>query len=475
MPSIRLTQLAVDKVAAPQSGRTIFWDRHLPGFGLRVTAKGAKSWVAMYRVDGKPVMETLGAVARVPKIDEARSLARASMAKAAAGENPVAEKKVDTARQTANTVKAAVARYLAHCDRTLKPKTAREWRRIFEHDVLPQWGERPLADISKGDVLEIVNDKAARRERKRKDSTQGAAVQAGKMLTRLRTFFGWAVANDLAAADPTAGVRQPAKEAVRERVLSDDELRLFWNATGQIGNPFAPLFRLMLLTAQREGEVAGLRWGELDLTTQAWTIPGLRTKNRKPHIVPLSSAAFEIIGALPRVDGQDLLFSRTGVTPPSGFSRAKRRLDALITADNVTSEIEPWVLHDLRRTATTGMARLGVAPHVADRVLNHIAGTIRGVAAVYNRFEYLRERKAALEAWGRFVESARPAVARESRPYGAAGLRYHSNPARLSLAAERPDPAGTAAPFTAGRQQEAQYFEELQLFAARLGRRAVAR
>ena len=225
------------------------------------------------------------------------------------------------------------------------------------------------------------------------------------MLTRLRTFFGWAVANDLAAADPTAGVRRPAKEAARDRVLSDDELRLFWNATGQLGNPFAPLFRLMLLSAQREGEVAGLRWSELDLTTQAWTIPGIRTKNRKPHIVPLSSAAFEIIGAVPRVDGQDLLFSRTGVTPSSGFSRAKRRLDALMTTDNDGSEIEPWVLHDLRRSATTAMARLGIAPHVADRVLNHQAGTIRGVAAVYNRFEYLAERKAALEAWGRFVQN----------------------------------------------------------------------
>ena len=403
MPSIRLTKLAVDKLAAPQSGRTIFWDRHLPGFGLRVTAKGTKSWVAMYRVHGKSVMETLGTVARVSTIEEARSRARASMAKAEAGGNPVAEKKVETARQTANTV---VARYLAHCDRTLKPKTAREWRRIFEHDVLPQWGERPLADIDKGDVLALVNDKAGRRERKRKGAdADGAVVQAGKMLTRLRTFFGWATANDLVQADPTAGVRRPAKEAVRDRVLSDDELRLFWNATGQLGNPFAPLFRLMLLTAQREGEVAGLRWSELDLTTQAWTIPGIRTKNRKPHIVPLSSAAFEIIDAVPRVDGQDLLFSHTGVTPSSGFSRAKRRLDALMTTDNERSEIEPWVLHDLRRTATTGMARLGVAPHVADRVLNHTAGTIRGVAAVYNRFEYLDERKAALETWGRFVES----------------------------------------------------------------------
>jgi integrase len=271
--------------------------------------------------------------------------------------------------------------------------------------VLPRWGLRPIADIAKADVLEIVNDKASRRERKRRDETEGAAVQAGKMLTRLRTFFGWAAANDLVKADPTAGVRRPAKEAVRDRVLTDQELRLVWCATGQLGNPFGPLFRLMLLTAQREGEVAGMRWSEIDPEAEIWTLPGARTKNGKPHIVHLSVLALEIIGAVPHIEGQDLLFSRTGATPASGFSRAKRRLDALLSADGDGTEIAPWTLHDLRRSTTTGMARLGIAPHVADRVLNHQAGTIRGVAAVYNRFEYLAERKAALEAWGRFVQN----------------------------------------------------------------------
>jgi integrase len=161
----------------------------------------------------------------------------------------------------------------------------------------------------------------------------------------------------------------------------------------------------MLLTAQREGEVAGMRWSEIDPEAEIWTLPGARTKNGKPHIVHLSVLALEIIGAVPHIEGQDLLFSRTGATPASGFSRAKRRLDALLSADGDGTRIAPWTLQDLRRSATTGMARLGIAPHVVDRVLNHQAGTIRGVAAVYNRFEYLAERKAALEAWGRFVQN----------------------------------------------------------------------
>jgi integrase len=412
MPTIRLTQLAAEKLAPPPTGRIVYWDRHLPGFGVRITATGAKSWVAMYRVNGRTVMETIASIAKLPRVDDARQAARESMAKAATGDHPVREKRVQAVRSAANTCKAAIDRYLAECDRDLKPKTAGEWRRIFEHDVLPRWGERPLAEIGKGDVLELVNDKAGSRERKRKGCPGGAAVQAGKMLTRLRTFFGWAVANNLALADPTVGVRRPAKEAQRDRVLTDDEIRVFWAATGELGYPFGPLFRLLLLTAQRESEVAGMRWSEFDRVDgpTVWTIPGGRAKNNKPHIVHLSPLAVEVIAALPRIAGQDLLFSGTGKTPVSGFSGAKERLDNRMLAGirdigRAAADLPPWTLHDLRRTATTGMARLGIAPHVADKVLNHTAGTIRGVAAVYNRFEYLGERKAALEAWGRFVES----------------------------------------------------------------------
>ena len=423
MPRTRLTQLAADRLTPPKTGRVIHWDRTLPGFGLRITAKGAKSWVAMYRVNGKVVMETIGSLAKVPDIGDARDLARTSMRKAGAGTHPVEEKRVAAARSAANTVQAAIDRYLAEGGRSSKngpwkPKTAKEWRRIFTHDVLPRWGEQPLCEIVKADVLELINDKAATRERKRKGAPSvGAAVQAGKMLTRLRTFFGWATANDLIRADPTAGVLRPAREAQRDRVLSDGEIAAFWTATRGLGYPFGPLFGLLLLTAQRETEVAGMRWSELDdpESPTVWTIPGARAKNGKPHIVHLSALAAEVITAVPHIEKQDLLFSRTGKTAASGFSSAKTRLDARMLQalrvptrgdwETETVELHPWVLHDLRRTATTGMAQLGIAPHIADRILNHQAGTIRGIAAVYNRFQYLDERKVALEAWGQRVES----------------------------------------------------------------------
>jgi integrase len=233
------------------------------------------------------------------------------------------------------------------------------------------------------------------------------------VLTRLRTFCGWAVANDLIAkdADPTAGVRKPATETPSDRVLSDAELRAFWVATEQLDArrrdavAVGPLFRALLLVAQREGEVAGMRRVEIDPAKREWKIHGPRTKNGKEHVVHLSDLVMEV---LPPADGRDLVFSTTGRMPAIGFARAKARLDAAMLAvlreADGGAELPPFVLHDLRRTATSCMARLGIEPHIADAVLNHVAGTIRGVARTYNRFQYLNERRLALEALGRFVD-----------------------------------------------------------------------
>lgn len=221
-------------------------------------------------------------------------------------------------------------------------------------------------------------------------------------------------------------MRPPTKEYARDRALSDDELRWFWAACETIEWPFGPLAKLLLLTAQRRDEVAGMEWPEIDFAKKTWTIPRAKAKSNRAHEVQLSAAAIEVIRSLPRV-GDGLVFTTTGGTPVSGFSRAKRRLNAAMVKARRQSlglpekdadlrkaigiadgkplpvEIPDWILHDLRRTAATGMARLNFPPHVVDKVLNHVSGTIRGVAAVYNRFEYLDERRVALEAWGRHV------------------------------------------------------------------------
>lgn len=264
-------------------------------------------------------------------------------------------------------------------------------------------------------MLELVYDKAQQRERPRRGAPGGAAVQSGKMLTRLRTFFRWALANNLITTDPTIGVRRPAKEASRDRVLSKAEIRAFWAGCGQLGYPFGAIFSLLLLTAQREAEVAGMRWPEVDLENRVWTIPRERAKSNRAHIVHLSALAAEILAGLPRL-GELVFPTRTG-RPISSFSRAKERLDALMSVD--LRDTQPaWVLHDLRRSAATIMAEeLKAPPHVVDKILNHSSGTIRGVAAIYNRAAYLDERQAVLEAWGQYVATLiRPSPPRNVVP-----------------------------------------------------------
>jgi integrase len=218
-------------------------------------------------------------------------------------------------------------------------------------------------------------------------------------------------------------------------VLSDDEIRWFWLACEEIGQPFGPLFQLLLLTAQRRDEVGTMEWPEIgDIKKRLWSIGRNKEKNDRAHDVHLSELAIEIISTLPKMDGTSLVFTTNSTTPVSGFSRAKENLDAAMRRARRRSldlpedddaylkalrlprgkkppeEIAEWILHDLRRTAATGMARLNIPPHVVDKVLNHVSGTIRGVAAVYNRFGYGEERKAALEAWGRYVAGlVRPA------------------------------------------------------------------
>lgn len=332
------------------------------------------------------------------------------MTRARDGVNPVAERREaeKEAAVKAMTFGEVAERFLAeHVERNSAPKYAREVRRIFDHDVLPRWRDRPAWEIAKQDVNDLLDAKAGSRERKRKGTRDGAATQANRTLTRLRTLFRWAVDMDLIEADPTTGVRQRIKEKPRDRVLDNDEIRAFWTGCDRLGWPFGALLKLLLLTAQRRDEVGRLRWNELDLDKSTWTIPRERAKSDRAHIVHLSGPAIEIIKALPHTG--DLVFSGTGATAVSGYSQAKTRIDNLMTAQlreesgDPEAEIVPWILHDLRRTATTGMAGLTIAPHVVDKILNHTGGVIRSVAAIYNRFAYLDERKAALETWGRYV------------------------------------------------------------------------
>jgi integrase len=215
-------------------------------------------------------------------------------------------------------------------------------------------------------------------------------------------------------------VRAPAAENSRDRVLTDSEIKAAWEAFEAIGWPFGPLAQLLLLTGARRDEVADARWPEIDLDKKIWTIAKERAKNGVAHEIPLSDAAVAILKSLPRIrDGRksDLVFTTTGKTSVSGFSRAKEQFDAVIldafraaavVRDDDLEQVRApahWTFHDLRRTAASGMAGLGIAPHVVEAVLNHKSGTIKGVAAVYNRYSYADEKRAALETWARKLDA----------------------------------------------------------------------
>ena len=210
--------------------------------------------------------------------------------------------------------------------------------------------------------------------------------------------MNWCVDRGTIEASPVANLKAPTKEVARDRVLTDDELSACWNSAVSEGYPFAHFVQILILTGQRRGEVAKMRWSELDLEKGLWTLPGKRAKNAMTHIVPLAPMAIDILKSTPRFLNSEFVFTTTGTTPISGFGRLKARIDASMPPD-----IEDWRFHDLRRTMATNMAMLRIQPHVIEAVLNHKNGVVSGVAAVYNRHAYIDEKREALTAWADHV------------------------------------------------------------------------
>jgi integrase len=401
MPTKKLTDLFVERVKPPTQGRVEYFDAVFGGLALRVTDRGHKSWSLHCRLSGRLRRFTLGTYPAI-KPSQARREASAALERVRLGFDPGEEKKARRliALPESDTFTLLVQDYLERSRRNMAPSTFKEAKRVLEREAVSAWRSRPAASITRGDVNRIIDAITMR----------GAEVQANRTLSHLRALFNWAVERGRIAVSPVAGMKPPTKERPRDRALSDDEVRWFWQACEVVSWPFGPLAKLLLLTAQRRDEVGGIERPEIDLEKATWTMPREKTKNSRAHEVPLSNAAMDILKSLPPVS-EGLIFTSTGSSPVSGFSRAKERLDSAMLAakreefGRRTDAIPHWTLHDLRRTAATGMARLNFPPHVVDKVLNHVSGTIRGVAAVYNRFEYLEERRAALDAWSRYVEN----------------------------------------------------------------------
>jgi integrase len=412
VPTINLTQLAAERLRPPSGGVAVtYFDTNLAGFGLRVSPRGRKTWIAQYRVrdrvrGSKEILETLGTMQLIPNVKDARDRARVSINKAREGINPVQERQQQAAEDAANafTFAKLAERYMTeYAYRNTKQSTARQTERLLRKASV-FFGDKPVRNIRKVDVIALTS------VRKPNHTATSGLIEANNLLGAVRRACKWAKKMDIIEVDPTIDVPKPlAKEPSRDRVLTDDEIVSFWNGCDQLGWPFGPLFQLLLLTAQRRGEVAGMRWSELDLQGKLWHLPGTRTKNSRPHDVHLSDFALEIIEGLvqfkPEAGKPDFVFSFTGDSAVSGFAFAKANLAEIM-------DVQGWQMHDLRRTATTGMARLGILPHVIDKILNHTVGALSGISLIYNRFQYLQQRKDALELWGRFVQGlVRPETA----------------------------------------------------------------
>jgi integrase len=393
-----LTEAALKSLKAGTARREIP-DGHTRGLYLILQPSGAASWAVRYRdLAGKGTKLTLGSYPAI-RIPDARKLASEALTKVARGENPAAAKR--QAREAARAavrsendlVENVVAKFI---ERHAKPKT-RDWReteRLLVKNVIPIWKGRRLGEIGRVDVHTLLESIVDR----------GAPVSANRVFTQLRRMCRFAVERGIIDRNPCEGLSLPSVEKPRDRVLNDDELALVWMAAERLDYPFGPIVHLLILTGQRKSEIAEGRWSEVDLDAALWSLPASRVKNKRPHAVPLSPHATAIVHTLPRIDDSDLLFTTTGKTAVSGFSRVKESLDKAIAELNGGEPIAPWTYHDLRRSCASGLARIGVDLVVIERTLNHVSGSFAGVVEIYQRHKFETEMRDALERWGRHVE-----------------------------------------------------------------------
>jgi integrase len=302
----RLTDKRVAMMRPPASGRKETFDTVQTGLCYRVTANGARSWSVVYRFNGQLRRDTLGPY---PKngLAKARKLARDSLELMGQGIDPRvtrASQEATEAARKADTVAAVAEDFIA------KHASQRRWgelTRVLRRDVIPEWKARPVSEITRREIIDLLDTIAER-----------APIQANRTLTVLSIFFGWCLDRDIIEADPTARVQRPTKESPRERVLSDTELRAFWEGCDKLGWPFGPLLRLLALTAQRKGEIGNLVWQEVDTKERLIELAGSRYKTGKPHAVPLSKASLAILEDMPKIGTKsDLVFTTNDKTPAS--------------------------------------------------------------------------------------------------------------------------------------------------------------
>ena len=421
----RLTDRSINR-KPPASGQIEIWDSVVPGFGLRISYGGKRTYCIMTRINGRQVRRTVATTA-THTLAEAREAARDMLRDAAKGIDSkdcerIERREAQKARR--DTFGAIAALYMQ--EHGSKRKSGGELQRKLDKDILPEIGHLPITDVTRADIKDLLLKKAAT-----------SPVAANRLLALVRPIFIYAM--DEERLDSVPNFRKlTAEETPRDRVLADDEIRDVWRGCLRLGYPYGHLVRLALLTAQRRGEISGLVRDELN--GDGWKLPSERSKNRQGHLVPISDLAQSILDDCPRMNSTELVFAGTrrverdgrGVVEAcelAGWSKAKARLDRAIMdirredaekAGADPDKVKPlahWTVHDLRRSAATGMQSIGFSDEVIDRVLNHV---LSGVRRTYNRFPRDPQKKKALEAWAKHVEGI---VAGKAAPSNVVDLR----------------------------------------------------
>jgi integrase len=406
-----LTDLLIKKLPLPDRRKEVP-DGKIAGLYLVVQRSGKRSWALRYRVAGAPKKLTIGPY---PTVDlaTARRRAQEALGDVAGGKDPAAVKRASRAAARAereaevDRVERVVELFI---ERHAKPKT-RDWReteRILVNEVVSRWRGRRLSQIARADVHEMLDTIIDR----------GAPIRANRVFAQFRKVCRWAMSRGIIDRSPCEGMAAPSVETRRDRVLSDEENRLAWSAFEVAGWPFGPIGQLLLLTGARRDEVAGMTWSELDLDARVWSLPKSRSKNKRDHQIPLSEAAIRLIEGLPRIgEAKSFVFTVTGKTPVSGFSRFKKSVDRTIletlredaeARGDDPQQVRPpehWIIHDLRRSVATNLQKLGVRLEVTEAVLGHVSGSRAGIVGVYQRHEYAAEKRAALDAWARRLDA----------------------------------------------------------------------
>jgi integrase len=402
-----LTRLTLE----PDRKDRLVFDTECRGLGVRVTMRKGRgvqakpelirTFIVQWRdpATRRTLREPLGVWGSLT-IAQAREAARARFGAVAKGINPRAERaklraeaereRGERALTFGTLIEEWAALHLEH----RRPRYATEAQRALRY-AFPDALDRPAARLTRAEVVNTLDALAK----------AGKVAIAGRTMAYGRACYRWAEKRGKVPSNPFASLPIPAGTTERERVLTDDEIGRVWNATAGMSYPWGPLFRLLLLTLARREEVAGMRWSEISPDLATWTIPSARMKRGLSHVVALPAEARDVLATIPRIEGQAFVFSTTGRTAVSGFTKAKAALDR-------ASGVTDWRLHDIRRTGVSALARMGIDSIVADKWLAHQPGKLRGAARVYQRHDFAPERARALEAWATHVLTC--AEARES-------------------------------------------------------------